>query len=117
MENKNTLPEHAWYWGRYHLELSKNVVNIDFEPLLTVNTNLNNTVSSGHECLFFVFPITYTNKKQNIKRWKAVGMHVLHIVTEMLFWVVEFHVIKKINKFITLEQKTFLAIIMYDVYC
>lgn len=30
-----------------------------------------------------------------MKHWKPVGMHVLHIVAEMCFWVVEIHVLKK----------------------
>lgn len=75
-------------------------IKTDFEPLLTVNTNLNN-ICFGLECFSFLFclphipPPKIVKREQNMKHWKPLSMHVLHSVAEMCFGVVEIHVLKK----------------------
>lgn len=79
---------------------------MDFEPLCTVNTNLttNNTVCLALVCFYFCLPYIFLpkktskeskKKKKKVKHLNLTSMHVLHIVVELYFGVVEIRVLKK----------------------
>lgn len=102
-KKRNTSPEHAQYRGLCHPEISKNVVKIkmDFEPLLAVNTNLNN-ICLGLECfsfLFFCLPhISPLKLSKESKMWSTGGPSVCMfyiLLQKCVFGVVEIHVLKK----------------------
>lgn len=102
MEIKNTPCERARPRELCHRQLSKNVWCWLSTSSYSLTVQISDTqlalALSVYFCLPFMMSPKNINRRQNMKDWTPLVLHVIHIVPEMCFGVVEIHVLKRENK-------------------